>query len=167
MTDKINYRDKNGCCSAATYDEQAKCRFYIHSEMMGCCVVFSVACGRCGSFQTYLDGKEKIKCCKRQPLFYLRTYALEIAIALVIAVAIIFLFLSTFYYVHPVQQHLYTYPELDKYFPESVATPEYHRLWKYHGYPSVVIFSPAEKPYFYRHGKKCTFDYPQGVKRNG
>lgn len=60
---KINYRDKNGGCSAAAdYTEQKKCGFYTHSVIMECCVLLFAASGRCGSFQAYLASKEEIKC---------------------------------------------------------------------------------------------------------
>ncbi len=61
MTDKINYRDKNGCCSAATYAEQSKCKFLYSLRMYGMLRRVSQTCGSCGSYQAYLDGKEKTK----------------------------------------------------------------------------------------------------------
>lgn len=99
-------------------------------------------------------------------IYYLRAYALEIAIAIVIAAAVIFIFLSTFLKVQPVQSA--DWPELNKYFQQSVATPEYLRLHAYHGRPKNVIFEPGKPPVFVnKAGQRCLFDYPKKGKRNG
>jgi hypothetical protein len=50
---------------------------------------------------------------------------------------------------------------LDEYFKQENAKREWNRLYKYHGYPRVVVYEEGKIPYFYdKQGIKCLFIYP-------
>jgi hypothetical protein len=51
--------------------------------------------------------------------------------------------------------------ELEEYINQENANREWKRLYKYHGYPRVVIYEEGKTPYFYdKQGSKCEFVYP-------
>lgn len=59
------------------------------------------------------------------------------------------------YYVHPADESLRL--ELEALHADPAVSEEYHRLWKKHGYPTV-IYEREQTPYFYNsRGEKCRF----------
>jgi hypothetical protein len=90
----------------------------------------------------------------------LRIYNLNIAIGA--AVFLIFVFLGTKSYRYMQSPSTMVYKqELDEYSKQENAKREWKRLYKYRGYPRVVIYEEEKTPYFYdNQGSKYTFIYP-------
>jgi hypothetical protein len=51
--------------------------------------------------------------------------------------------------------------KLEEYFKQENAKRDWNRLYKYHGYPQVVVYEEGKTPYFYdKQGIKCSFINP-------
>jgi hypothetical protein len=51
--------------------------------------------------------------------------------------------------------------KLEEYFKQENAKSDWNRLYKYHGYPRVVVYEEGKTPYFYnKQGIKCSFINP-------
>lgn len=90
----------------------------------------------------------------------LQKYSLNIALAL--AVFSLFIFLSSTSYLYMQEPSTIAYRHsLDEYFKQENAKRDWNRLYRYHGYPRVVVYAEGKTPYFYdKQGVKCSFKYP-------
>jgi hypothetical protein len=89
-----------------------------------------------------------------------RIYSLNITIMAAVLLIIVFLGATSFLYMHAPSTIADT-KELEEYINQENANREWKRLYKYHGYPRVVIYEEGKTPYFYdKQGSKCEFVYP-------
>jgi hypothetical protein len=95
----------------------------------------------------------------------LRIYSLNITI--MAAVLLIFVFLGATSYLYMQSPSTIAHrQELEEYINQENANREWKRLYKYHGYPRVVIYEEGKTPYFYdKQGSKCEFVYPSKETR--
>jgi hypothetical protein len=90
----------------------------------------------------------------------LRIYNLNVAI--MAAVLLIFVFLGSTSYLYMQSPSTIAYRQgLEEYFKQENVKREWKQLYKYHGYPQVVVYEEGKTPYFYdKQGSKCAFIYP-------
>ena len=87
-------------------------------------------------------------------------YNLNITIMAVVLLIFVFLGATSYLYMQSPSTIAHR-QELKEYFRQETAKREWKQLYKYHGYPSVVIYEEAKTPYFYdKQGSKCAFIYP-------
>lgn len=90
----------------------------------------------------------------------LRIYNLNIALMVAVFTLLVFLSSTSYFYMQAPSTIAYR-QSLDEYFKQENAKREWNRLYKYHGYPRVVVYEEGKIPYFYdKQGIKCLFIYP-------
>ncbi|OGP90268.1 MAG: hypothetical protein A2031_08850 [Deltaproteobacteria bacterium RBG_19FT_COMBO_43_11] len=100
-------------------------------------------------------------------VIHLRINALTIAIMATMLVLIVFLSATSYLYMQSPSTIAYK-QELAKYFMQENAKRDFKRLYKYHGYPGVVVYEEGKTPYFYdKLGRKSAFIYPYASKGAG
>ena len=90
----------------------------------------------------------------------LRIYSLNITIVAAVLLIFVFLGATSYLYMHS-ETALNTQKVQREYFKQKATGREWMRIYKEHGYPSVVIYKKGETPYFYdKQGSKYAFIYP-------
>jgi hypothetical protein len=90
----------------------------------------------------------------------LRIYNLNIALAVAVFTLLVFLSSTSYFYMQAPSTIAYR-QSLDEYFKQENAKSDWNRLYKYHGYPRVVVYEEGKTPYFYnKQGIKCSFINP-------
>jgi hypothetical protein len=94
-----------------------------------------------------------------------RIYSLNITIMAAVLLMFVFLGATSYLYMQAPSTIAHR-QKLDEYFKQEDAKREWNRLYKYHGYPRVVIYEEGQTPYFYdKQGSKCAFIYPSKQDR--
>ena len=108
---------------------------------------------------------KKIKNKYKEFAVYLRLYNLNIALAAALFSLLLIMGSTSYLYMQSPSTIAHR-QKLEEYFKQENAKQEYKRLYKYHGYPHVVVYEEGKIPYFYdKHGNKCKFIYPSKEDR--